>query len=404
MATEFRFPDIGEGITEGDIVKWHVKVGDVVKEHDILADVETDKAIGQIPSPVSGTVLKLTHKEGETIKVGEVLAVIGEAREAVPVESTKPISKEERKDAGAVVGELPEAEEENEVLVLPATRKLAKDLSVNLSVVKGTGPAGRITDDDVRSARKEEMPSDQQPVIERKYDMFGYVEHVPLKGVRKATAKHMVESLYTATHVTHMDEADVTDLFFIHEKEKAELRKKNIHLTYLPFIIKAIIQAMKEYPYLNASMDEQKQEIILKKYYNIGIAVDIEGGLLVPVIKNANLKTIAELAKEIQDLAEKTRARTLDLMDMKGGTFTITNIGSIGGIFATPIINYPEVAILAVGKMMDKPVVIDGKIEIRKILPLSLAFDHRVLDGAEAARFATRLIQLLEDPEALMIE
>ncbi len=375
MATDFKFPDVGEGIAEGEIVKWHVSVGDVVKEHDVLAEIETDKAIVQIPSPVSGTILRLDHKEGDTIQVGETLAVIGEKGEA----SAAPQQSQEEKKF-SVVGELPEAEEEeeteaeesekedrkksagaqaereNQVLAMPAMRKLAVDLGVDLSSLTGSGHEGRITEDDVRNAAgKKEQPV--QANVVRKYDMFGYVEHVQLKGVRKATAKHMVESLYTATHVTHMDEADVTDLYFIREKEKVEMRKKGVHLTFLPFIMKAVILALKEHPYLNATLDDKSEEIILKKYYNIGVAVDIEGGLLVPVVKQADKKTIAEIAKEIQELAEKTKDRTLDIMDMKGGTFTITNIGSIGGIFATPIINYPEVAILATGKIMDKPVV-----------------------------------------------
>lgn len=424
MATEFRFPDVGEGIAEGEIVKWHVKAGDTVNEHDVLAEVETDKAIVQIPSPVAGKVLKLTHKEGETIKVGEVMAVIGEKGEAVA--EKKEVKQETKQNTSSVVGELPEAEEvippaetaapetekqhqalaqEKEALATPAVRSIAKELGVDLSSVAGTGPDGRITEDDVRkvAGSREELPSAQLKIT-RKYDMFGYVERVPLKGIRKATAQHMVQSVYTATHVTHMDEADVTDLFFIREKEKAEMRKKNIHLTFLPFLIKAAIQVLKEHPYVNATLDDKAQEIILKKYYNIGVAVDVEGGLLVPVVKEADKKTIAELAKEIQDLAEKARSRTLDLMDMKGGTFTITNIGSIGGIFATPIINYPEVAILATGKIQDKAVVVDGKVAVRKVLPMSLAFDHRVIDGAEAARFVTKLIELLQDPERLMIE
>jgi pyruvate dehydrogenase E2 component (dihydrolipoamide acetyltransferase) len=422
MVTEFKFPDVGEGITEGEIVKWHVRVGDVVKEHDIIADVETDKAVAQIPSPVAGTILKLACKEGETIQVGAIIAVIGDKSET---------RAEAKKDRGTVMGELPEAEdeplpvrhvyspakEEKEILASPAARKLAKDSGIDLSSLKGTGPSGRITEEDVKNAsgksvqskesvqaQEEESEHAEEPLVERKYDFFGYVEHVPFKGIRKTTAKNMVRSLYTATHVTHMDEADVTDLFFIREKEKADMRKKGIHLTFMPFVIKALVKALKEYPYLNATLDEEKNQIVLKKYYNIGVAVDIEGGLLVPVVKNAQLKSIADLAREIQDLAQKARERKLDVMDMKGGTFTVTNVGSIGGIFATPVINFPEVAILALGKIMDKPMVIDGKITARKIMPMSLAFDHRVLDGAEAARFTTRLIQLLEDPDGLMIE
>src|SRR3989338_776217 len=279
MATDFKFPDVGEGITEGEIVKWHVSVGDVVKEHDVLAEVETDKAIVQIHSPVSGTILRLDHKEGDTIQVGETLAVIGEKGEAagkkeIPEEKKTPGDK--KKDFGAVVGELPEADDEahepikkqpaqsdrKEILASPATRNLAKDLGIDLSSLQGSGAEGRVTEDDVRNASAKEKEHSDQPMVVRKYDMFGYVEHVPLKGVRKATARHMVESLYTATHVTHMDEADVTDLYFIREKEKVELRKKGVHLTFLPFIIKAVILALKEHPYLNSTLDSNAGEII----------------------------------------------------------------------------------------------------------------------------------------------
>jgi pyruvate dehydrogenase E2 component (dihydrolipoamide acetyltransferase) len=381
-----------------------------VKEHDVLADIETDKAVAQIPSPASGKILNICKKEGETVKVGEVIVEIGDVAGGHYAES--------------VVGELPEAKEvttlpkqeyaaaaKEFVLASPSTRKIAKDLGIDINSVKGSGPNGRVTDDDVKKAsgsQKQDQKTEPEPdspmQVQRKYDFFGYVEHVPFRGIRKATAKNMVRSLYTATHVTHMDEADITNLFFVREKEKVDMMKKGIHLTYIPFIMKALVKALKEYPYLNSTLDEEHDEIILKKYYSFGVAVDTEGGLLVPVTKNVQLKTVADLAKEIQDLAQKARERKLDAMDMKGGTFSITNVGSIGGIFATPVINFPEVAILALGKIMDKPVVHDGKIVIRKIMPLSLAFDHRVLDGAEAARFTSRLIELLDDPDALIID
>ncbi|MBI4175901.1 MAG: 2-oxo acid dehydrogenase subunit E2, partial [Candidatus Aenigmarchaeota archaeon] len=403
-----------------------------------LAEVETDKAVVQIPSPRSGKILKMHHREGDTIKVGEVLVTIGEegeaiaeARKEIPIETPKP---QERLQKGvSVVGELEEAGEDvmpaparpmpslhtapikamqhnlGEVLVLPSVRRLAKELKADLAKVAGTGKDGRITEEDVRRAvggsesasEAEEIPSGEgaAPRVVRKYDMWGYIEHVPLKGIRKATAKKMVESMFTATHVSHMDEADVTDLVALREERKTAA--KGIKLTYLPFIVKAVIQSLKSHQYLNASLDDAHEEIILKKYYNIGIAVDSEGGLLVPCVKRAETLDYLDIARNIQELAEKARSRQLDIMDFKGGTFTITNIGIIGGIHATPIINYPEVAILAIGQIRERPVVRTGDVVIRKIMPITVTFDHRVLDGAEAARFTADLIKLLENPRGI---
>ncbi len=426
MAFEFKFPDVGEGITEGEIVKWLVKEGDSVKQDQIIAKIETDKAIVDIPSPKAGVILKLGHKEGDTIKVGEVLAVIGEKGETL--EETRPAKKlESERKSVSVVGEIPESLEYQPVtrpvqrelqatptehsMVLPSVRRLSRELGVDLSTVKGTGIGGRITEEDVRRAKGTgllEKVGITKPVavpqVIKKYDMYGYIEHVQLKGIRKATAKKMSQAVHTAAHVTHMDNADVTELAAIREKEKLNAEKEGIKLTYLPYIIKAVIGALKKHPYLNAEMDEEHEEIILKKYYNIGIAVDIEGGLIVPVIKGADKKSTLDLAKELQEVVKKAEERSLDMADLKGGTFTITNVGSLGGIYATPIVNYPEVAILATGKIADRPVVKDGKIVVRKILPLALSFDHRVLDGAEAARFTNDLIALLENPEKIPTE
>lgn len=417
MPVEFKFPDVGEGITEGEIVKWKVKEGDAINEHDTLAEIETDKAIVEIPSPASGTILKIYHKEGDTVKVGETLVSIGEKGEkAAPV--VKP--------AGAV-GYLEEAPEEvpqkrttaietpsegSFVLATPAVRRLARDFGLDLSKVKGSGVGGRITEEDVRKfanqsgfKKIEERLPEVEVRVQKKYDMFGYIERVPLKGVRKAIARHMVESIFTAPHVTHMDEADVTRLYNHREREKRIAEAKGIKMTYLPFVIKACIAALKKHPRFNSSLDDEHEEIVLRKYYNIGVAVDTENGLMVPVIKGADQKNIFSLAREIIELAEKARSRELDLADFKGGTFTITNIGSLGGIFATPIINYPEVAILAVGRIADRLVVDkERKIRIRKVLPLSLAFDHRVVDGADAAEFMNAIKERLEDPDLLMME
>ncbi len=424
---EFRFPDVGEGITEGEIIKWRVKEGDVVKEHDIICDVETDKAIVELPSPYSGKVLRIHHKEGDTIKVGEVLVTIGEKGEVVkePKESrregTRKDTLKEKRISTGVVGEIPETLEvesemeitpqikveriEGKVLATPATRRLAKELGVDITKIQGTGVGGRITEADVRNAAKQ-VPREKvaEIKIQRKYDMYGYIERVPLKGIRKVTAQNMRASLNRAAHVTHMEEVDITELVKLREKEKAAAEKKKVHLTFLPFIVKAVIAALKEFPLLNATLDDEHEEIIVKKYYNIGIAVDVNDGLIVLVIKEADKKSILEIAREIETLADSARERKIDLADLRGGSLTITNYGSVGGIFGTPIINYPEVAILGVGRIQEKPVVINRQIDIRKILPLSLSFDHRVVDGAYVARFVNEVKRQLEDPELLLME
>lgn len=419
MPFEFKFPDIGEGLTEGEIVRWLVKEGDAVKEGQPLVEVETDKALAEIPSPRTGTILKILAKEKEIVKVGQVIVVIGEKGEALAAPPPKP------KSVG-VVGELEEAPEEvpaaevrveaarsifvsPHALAAPAVRALARELGVDINKVKGTGPEGRVVEKDVRQAAEvKEKPAEVKPVEApkkvRKYDLYGYVDRIPLRGVRRSIAKAMVKSKYTAPHVTTMDEADVTELWKIREKEKKAAEQKGIKLTILPFIIKGVIAGLKEHPYLNATLDDENEEIILKKYYNIGVATDTPEGLMVPVVKNAADKSILQLAEELTQLAEKARNRTIDLGDLKGGTFTITNYGALGGIYGTPIINYPEVAILGTGKIKDTPVVRDGKIEIRKILFLALSFDHRVVDGAEAARFLNTVIARLEDPNLILLE
>jgi pyruvate dehydrogenase E2 component (dihydrolipoamide acetyltransferase) len=461
MAYEFKFPDIGEGLTEGEIVRWLVKEGDGVKEGQPLVEVETDKALAEIPSPKTGVVLKILAKGKEIVKVGQVIVVFGEKGEAATEEEAsaappakpepagvKGESKEapgepaaaEAKSAAAekeartavpakpksvgVVGELEEAPEEPSdavvkpaaekavivsphVLATPAVRALARELGVDIETVKGTGTGGRVMEKDVRQAPevKENAEAPAKPAVKvKKYDFYGYIEHIPLRGVRRSIAKAMVKSKYTAPHVTAMDEADVTELWNIKEKEKKAAERKNIKLTILPFIIKAVVAGLKEHPYLNASLDDESEEIILKKYFNIGVATDTPEGLMVPVVKNAGEKSIFHLAEELLQLSEKARTRKIDLADLKGGTFTITNYGAVGGMYGTPIINHPEVAILGVGRMKEMPVVRDGKVQTRKILFISLSFDHRVVDGAEAARFLNTIISRLEDPDLILLE
>ena len=417
MPYEFKFPDIGEGLTEGEIVRWLVKEGDEIKEGEPLVEVETDKALAEIPSPRTGVILKILAKAKEIVKVGQVIVVIGEKGEALAVPSPKP------KSVG-VVGELEEAPEEapgvavqvepiktalvsEHVLATPAVRALAKELGVDINKVQGTGPEGRVLEKDVRQfAVGKEKPVEEarKPTKVKKYDFYGYIERIPLRGVRRSIAKAMVKSKFTAPHVTAMDEADVTALWKIREKEKKAAQKKGIKLTILPFIIKAVIAGLTEHPSFNATLDDENEEIILKKYFNIGLATDTPEGLMVPVVKNAKEKSIFELAQEMAQLAEKARNRTIDLADLKGGTFTITNYGTVRGIYGTPIINYPEVAILGVGRIQDMSVVRGGKVVVRKMIPLSLSFDHRVVDGAEAARFLNTVIARLEDPDLILLE
>ncbi len=389
---EFRFPDIGEGVIEGEIVTWHVREGDSVVKDQPLVDVETDKAVVQLPAPETGTVTKIYVREGQTVHVGDVLVTIGSSQTTAPqiteANEREPVKPSLRKT------------ESRRVRATPVARRLADEYGIDLTTVHGSGPESAVTPTDLEP----HIPRAERPhvAITKKYDFWGHVERVPLRGVRKATAQKMALAVQHAAHVVHMDEADVTELVRIRAIEKSAAQEKGVHLTYLPFIVKACVEALKEHPYLNATLDEERSEIVLKKYYNIGIAVDVDEGLVVPVVKAADQKSILEIAKEIQVLSEKARQRTLDIADMKGGTFTITNIGSIGGLFATPIINYPEVAILAVGRIHDKILIKNEKVQRASVLPLSLAFDHRVLDGAEAARLVAAVINSLENPGNLL--
>ena len=407
----------------------------------MLAEVETDKAVVEIPSPKAGKIVKIFGKEGDVINVGDTLVEIdetgkAEVKEEAPAakpqaaaaETPKPTaeaalpkakevekpSKEEKPKGASVVGVLEEAPDEEEVKEVkkehvekkqivsatPAARKLAEEKGVDLSAIKGTGPEGVITEKDI-GAPAAIAP---KPKHVRKYDMWGYVDRQPFKGMRKSIAKHMEESVAKTAPVTHMDEADVTELWGVRNKEKGIAEKQGIKLTFLPFVIKAVIAGLKEHPMLNSELDEENRDIILKKYYNIGIAIDTGNGLVVPVIKGADEKSILNLAKEIEELAQKTRDRKIDPGDLKGGSFSITNWGSIGGRHGTPIIKYPECAILGIGRIFEKVVMIKGNITTRKILPISVTFNHKITDGAEAARFTNVVIQHLEDPDLMLIE
>jgi pyruvate dehydrogenase E2 component (dihydrolipoamide acetyltransferase) len=427
---DIKFPDVGEGITEGTLVKWLVKIGDEIKADQAVAEIETDKAIVEIPTPKAGKVSKLFGKEGDILKVGSTLATLSMPGEEIPAAKPPEMKPEEIKHV-EVTPEIKPPEKPPEikpqeikhvevspgikpsekppevpgrVLAAPATRRLARELGVDISGIAGSGPGGRVTDEDVKKfAEAPPKPSEVTP-SEVAPETKALEERIQVKGIRKTIGERMVKSLFTAPHVVSMDEADVTELVKLREKEKKAAEEKGIKLTYLAFIVKAVTVALKQHPYLNASLDSQKNEIVLKRYYNIGVAVDTPEGLMVPVIKNTDQKSIMELAKETERLAEEARTRKIKLSDLKGNTFTITNIGSIGGLFSTPIINPPDVAILGVHRIRDMAVVIDGEIKIRKILPLVLSFDHRVLDGAQAARFMNTLMEHLKDPDLFLLD
>jgi pyruvate dehydrogenase E2 component (dihydrolipoamide acetyltransferase) len=394
MIREFKLPDIGEGIMEAEIVRWLATEGDWIEEDQDLVEIETDKALATLPSPYSGKITKLHGHEGDILRVGETLASFEEAGDSPPADRAT------KKDAGTVVGVLTQDDEAGSralVKATPAVRALARDLKIDLDRIRGTGPGGRITKEDLHRAVTPAGPAVAS-------DPYGPVETVRLRGIRRAMAKHMAEAAARVAEVTIWADADITDLEGVRVKETKIAAEKGVKLTYLPFVIRAVMPALKEHPYLNASLNDEAGEIILKKYYNIGIAVDTPSGLIVFTIREADQKTILELAQAVGELAEKARQRKIDLAQLKGSTFTITNYGVVGASYGTPIINYPEVAILGLGKVEDRPVVKDGQIVIRKIMPLSLAFDHRVIDGVEAGRFLSVVIQHLEDPDLMLLQ
>ena len=406
MVEVFTFPDVGEGLHEGDIVRWLVHEGDMVKTNQPLVEMETAKAIVEIPSPHDGIVLRLHGKEGDTIKVGSPLVTFG--KEGEKLEGAAPSKTVAPKKENPKMETAPQAQvSSGMILATPHTRRLAREKGVDLSLIAGTGREGRITDADIEAAAgKTSTPQRPRQTFSQPSVSSDPAreERVQVKGLRKTIAEAMTRSKFTAPHVTHMDEADVTDLIALRKKEMKSAEALGVKLTYLPFIAKAIEIALKLHPYLNSSFDDERQEIILKHYYNFGIAVDTPEGLIVPVIQDIDRKSIMDLAKEFQEVAQLARARKLSREHLHGGTFTITNIGSLGGTGATPIINHPEVAIMGVFAIKEKPVVKDGTIMVRHILPLALSFDHRVLDGGEAARFMQDVIRHLEDPALLLLD
>ncbi len=364
MPIELKLPDVGEGIAEGEVVRWLVAEGAAVKEDDPLVEILTDKANVEIPSPVTGTVVTILATPGQVVKVGELLALI----EPAAVKSAAP---------------------GGEVLATPVVRKLAKDLGVDLGALHGSGPGGRITEEDVRRAAVLKAPAGTPAESTSE-------ERIPFKGKRRMIARKMVAAKTRVPHALLVDEADVSGLLAERAKMRETGEREGVRISILPFIMKAVAGALQRHPALNASLDEDREELVLKKKVDVGMAVDAGDGLVVPVVRNADAKSVIELAREIERLSAAAREGTLAPGDLAGGTFTISSVGSIGGLFSYPVINVPEAAILAAHKIVTRPVVRDGEIVPREMMYLSLSFDHRIVDGGEATRFLNEVVRRIE--------
>ena len=442
MPRPFVLPDLGEGLTEAEIVKVLVREGDVIQEDAPLLEVETDKATVEIPSPMSGRVETVHVSPNQTVRVGQVLVTFADAtgssgkQAADTLDPTRRLAPETRTTVGngrarqtapqtSAAGREPvAAPRTGSVPATPATRRLARELGVDLHAVRASGPGGRVTDADVREAAgaapasagagaaspKTAAPSAparplttmSEPPLPR-FEQWGEVERQPLSHLRRTIAERMTLSANVIPHVTHFDRADITDLDALITRNLDAARAQGVTLTLTGFLLKAAALALREHPQFNASLDAAAGELILKRYVHLGVAVAAERGLIVPVIRDVDARPVVELARELAALAARVREGKAALDELRGGTFTVTNIGALGGTGAIPIINYPEVAILGVARARQEPVVRDGQIVPRLLLPLSLTFDHRVADGADGARFASAIVRRLEHPDQLLL-
>jgi len=442
---QFKMPDIGEGIHEGEIVKWFIKPGDKVQEDDVLCEIQNDKAVVEIPSPVEGTVVDVLVAEGTVATVGQVLVTFdapgyenlqfkgdehaeeAPKQEAAPATAAAPEGQTTPPPAPPAYGigvtepqVQAEVDPNRKIIAMPSVRKYARDKGVEITQVPGSGKNGRIVKADIDAFLSGGAPAAATQAAATPAPAAAQAEEAPkaapipqgeypetrekMSGIRKAIAKAMVNSKHTAPHVTLMDEIDVTKLVTHRKKFKEVAAAKGIKLTFLPYIVKALTSALREFPALNTSLDDATSEIIHKHYYNIGIAADTEKGLLVPVVKDADRKSVFSISNEINELAGKARDGKLAPNEMKGASCTISNIGSAGGQWFTPVINHPEVAILGVGRIAEKPIVRDGEIVAAPVLALSLSFDHRMIDGATAQNALNHIKRLLNDPELLLME
>jgi pyruvate dehydrogenase E2 component (dihydrolipoamide acetyltransferase) len=447
MATEFKLPDLGENIASGDVVTVFVAAGDVVRPGQALLEVETDKAVIEVPCPPGGRVASVLVKKGDTVKVGQTLVTLEPAGAAPPAANkaaapaavaappkpaapapkpavsppaAAPAAQAPRPAAAAVKEAVPPAAEQAEVdpgdtatstvePAGPAVRRLARELGVDLARVRGTGPAGRIVREDVVAAVRQasvqaggvRSRAGESTATER--DDWGPVRREQMSRMRKTIAANMLRSVTTIPHLTNFDDADVTELERLRKASAQEHAKGNVKLTALAFVIKAVSLSLRLHPAVNASVDTEKGEILYKEYVNIGLAVDTPRGLVVPVLRDCDQLSIPQVAQAIAETAEKAKHAQYGLDDLRGGTFTISNLGAIGGTYSTPIINWPEVAILLVGRSRKIPVVHEDRVEPRLMMPLSLSYDHRVIDGAMAARFLNEVIGYLESPGRLLL-
>lgn len=427
MSFEFKLPDIGEGIHEGEIVKWFVKAGDEIQEDDVLCEVQNDKSVVEIPSPVSGKVEEVMVEEGTVSVVGDTIVKIdapdaegiqfkGHDDDEEPKQEEK--AEETKEESAQESDKSEEVDDSKRVIAMPSVRKFARDNDVNIKAVSGSGKNGRILKEDVEAYLNGGSTSEQGTTEEAQSasteDTATQTAQVPegaypetrekIPAMRKAIAKAMVNSKQTAPHVTLMDEIDVQELWNHRKKFKEVAAEQGTKLTFLPYVVKALVSALKKYPALNTEFDEENGEIVHKHYYNIGIAADTDRGLLVPVVKNADHKSMFQISDEINELAVKARDGKLQANEMKGATCTISNIGSAGGQWFTPVINHPEVAILGIGRIAQKPIVKDGEIVAAPVLSLSLSFDHRQIDGATGQNAMNHIKRLLNNPELLLME
>ena len=422
----FKFPDIGEGLEEGTIFEWLVKKGQKVESGDPLVTMETDKVVTDIPSPKTGTLVTLFGNEGETIHVGDALVEIeiegedaieemaeGSDLAAIEEEGAGVVGTLEIAGTRAIITSSKEGIEHTSSELLPAkkraiatpvSRALAKDRGIDINNVKGTGPAGRVMKADILKHRENGKATSQSGLNTMISSKEAIVEIEPMTQIRKTIAKNMIRSKHNAAHMTVFEEVEISELDRIRTKYKDKYAEEGIKLTYLAFIFKAVALALKKFKSLNSEMDLENGNMIYKKYYHIGLAVDTEKGLVVPVLKNADKLSIIEIAKEIQHLSERARTGKLSMDELKDGTFTITSFGSIGGIFGVPVINYPQAGILGVGRISKQPVVKDDKLDIGLILPLSLTVDHRIADGGDSSRFINTIMEYLSEPVSLTLE
>ena len=410
---DFLLPDLGEGLTEAEIDRWLVKEGDTVAEDDPLVEVITDKATAEIPSPFSGIVVRIHHGEGAVVPVGSVLVTIGSGdREPPPGDASAPGSAPPSpgQPTVALQAETPSSAVPSgngaSVKAMPPVRKLARDLGVDIATVSGSGPQGRVLREDVEAAASgssQVQGAVAPPPPPARVEIPAGGRRVPLRGVRRVIAERMASAHSIVPPVTHVEECDVTELEATRQlaNERAPDEPK---LTFLPFIVKAVVTALRDYPALNASLDEEAQEIVFHDRYDIGIAVDTPAGLTVPVVRDADKKRLRQIAADISRLSDGARNGTLSTEDLRGGTFTISSPGKFGGLMATPIVFHPQAGILGVHRAMERPVVRDGQVVVRTIMNLSITFDHRILDGMTAARFVLDVANLLEHPAVLALE